>query len=254
MSKFDFDAVVRGSSANTGRAVIPIGGGASETDRLDLELPDELPLSQAELVKLLNQRFRQIEDELGLNREYEASLAIKMGYGSLAGIGATATPVAGAKIVLDKIGSWLLLICCEWERTAGATVTMMGCAVIDPETTAQAKAQAACAKALLTANGKHSTTGWGLFTATEIPRLVQLYAKQESGSATVNLLQGGTHIAGIWLGRWEPEQKRFGRHTPNAIYGEDASGAPLTNYGEQARFPRSDDPATMPNGVNQPGL
>jgi hypothetical protein len=113
--------------------------------------------------------------------------------------------------------------------------------VIDPETDTGAKRQDAYCRAA----GTITTTAWCLFTATAIPRLAQMYAK---GGGALNA--AGTSICALWVGRWSPGDKRFGRQMDSQyIGGTDMNGDPLTDHGEEARWPASDHPDQVSQGV-----
>jgi hypothetical protein len=232
-----FSQTVAGSSATTGRSVVRLGDGEKGTK---LELPAVIDGVPAELLKLLNERFRQVEIELERAKNFELSLATKSGYGELTGAGATAKPIPGAKLTLDKIGTWELRV--QAQTTAACEVFP----VVDPLSTETAKKQGAIVKT----SGAQAASGSCLFTTTTVPRLVQLYAKGAG-----NVLKEGTRIDAVWLGRFVEGNKRFGRQQANQYAGAtDANGDPLTDHGEEARYPSSDHPDTMPEGVDQPAL
>jgi hypothetical protein len=232
---FTFDQTVEGSSANTGRAVIRLGRNAPDTSLL---LPIETDLTTREGLRSVNERFAQIEMALRKVQESEVSLAAKFGYGELASLSGTAQPVIGAKVVLDKIGSWLILASFDFTSAVAAE----GFVVIDPETETGAKKQDAYVRAA----GSLTLTAWCLFTATEIPRLAQLYAK--GGGA---LDAAGTSICALWVGKWAPGDKRFGRNVPSQYTGAtDMNGDALTDHGEEARWPPSDNPEVIAHGVD----
>jgi hypothetical protein len=225
---------VKGSSANTGPAVIRLGSGRPDTS---LQLPLEIDLTTREGLRQLNERFDQIEKALRHTDESEVSLAVKFGYGALAAAGASATPVPGAKVVLDKPGTWLILATFDWTAASGSE----GFVVVDPETTDGAKKQ----DALCRVTGTITTTAWCLFTAVKIPRLAQLYMKGAGA-----LEEAGTSICAIWLSHWAPGSKRFGRNVESVFTGAtDLNGDPLTDHGEEARYPLGDHPDVIANGV-----
>jgi hypothetical protein len=232
---FKFNQTVAGSSANTGRAVIRLGRGSPDTS---LVLPMETDLATAEGLRAINERFDQIERRLRHAEEMEISLAAKFGYGELAALNPTAQPVTGAKVVLDKLGTWLILASFDFTSAVAAEAFV----VIDPETTTSAKKQDAYVRAA----GNLTLTAWCLFTASAIPRLAQLYAKGTSGA----LDAAGTSIAALWVGKWTPGDKRFGRDVPSQYTGAtDMNGDPLTDHGEEARWPASDHPDVISQGV-----
>lgn len=240
---------VTGSSVNTGRAVIRLGD-QSKTDP-SLLLPRETDLPR-EILQLLNERFQQIETRLRKLEDFEIGLAAKAGYGSLGALDSTARPVPGCKAVLDKLGTWLVLVTADFNAAAAAEAIAF--AVIDPENTDSAKKQDAEARASFGAIGRATTTAWCLFTATKLPRLVQLYAKKISGG-TVDVEEEGTSICALWVAKWDPGDKRFGRQIESRFAGaEDMNLDPLTDHGEEARWPRSDNPDVISHGVDQPGL
>ena len=131
---FKFDQLVQGSSANTGKAVIRLGRNAPDTS---LVLPLETDLTKPEGLRALNERFDQIERALRHVDETEVSLAAKFGFGELAALSGTAQPVAGAKVVLDKLGNWLILASFDFT----SAVAGEGFVVLDPETAEGAKKQ-----------------------------------------------------------------------------------------------------------------
>ncbi len=230
-----FDQSVSGSSANAGRAVMRLGGAKPDTS---LVLPLATDLTTAEGLRALNERLDQIERALRHVEDTEISLAVKFGYGSLAAITGTAQPVTGAKVVLDKLGSWLILATFDFT----SAVDGEGFVVIDPETTDGAKKQDAYVRAA----GSLTATAWCLFTATSVPRLAQLYAKGTSGA----LDAAGTSIAAVWVGKWAPGDKRFGRQMDSRFSGAtDMNGDTLTDHGEEARWPASDHPDRISHGV-----
>jgi len=231
---FNFTQTVEGSSANTGRAVLRLGKGAPDTS---LVLPLGTDLSTPEGLRTINERFDQIERALRHVEDIEISLACKFGYGELAALIASAQPVTGAKVVLDKVGTWLLLATFDFTSAVAAE----GFVVIDPETDGGAKRQDAYCRAA----GTITTTAWCLFTATAIPRLAQMYAK---GGGALNA--AGTSIAAVWIGRWSPGGKRFGRQIESQYTGAtDMNGDPLSDHGEEARWPSSDHPDQISHGV-----
>lgn len=234
-----FDKTVSGSSANTGRAVLQLGRKQRATR---LELPPVVEGIPPEFIKLLNERLRVIDDELARIDDDEISLATKSGYGSIESVGATATPIPGAKVTLDKIGNWEIRI--QAQVTAACEVF----AVVDPQATETAIKQAA----KVVTSGAGAASGSCLFTTTTVPRLVQLYAKS---SAAADVEEEGTRIDAVWVGRYAAGGKRHGRQTPNQFAAAvDATGEALTAHGEEARWPSSDHPDTMPEGISQPGL
>lgn len=210
-----------------------------------LLLPPSTNLGSSEGLRALNQRMELIERVLRQPAEYEVNLSAKSGYGKLDAIPATFTPVAGAKVTLDKPGNWQIQATCDWAGSGSAEA----CVVVDPESAATAKRQDAVMKA--TAAG--TTTAWCLFTAVKAPRLAQLYAKASSGTWT--LLEAGTSICAIWVGMWQPGQKVLGRQTESAATGAtDIFGDTLTDHGEQAHYPMGDHPDYGASGVEQPDL
>jgi hypothetical protein len=95
------------------------------------------------------------------------------------------------------------------------------------------------------------STAWALYTTVAIPKLVQIYAKRESGAGTVNALEAGSSLSAIWLAPWKAGDKRFGRQAANAYgYLNGFDGQPLTNYGEESRYPAADHPDTLPLGAS----
>jgi hypothetical protein len=231
---FKFNQTVEGSSANTGRAVMRLGRGKADTS---LVLPLGTDLTKPEGLRAINERFDQIERALRHVEDTEISLAAKFGYGELAALTAAAQPVTGAKVVLDKLGSWLILASFDFTSAVAAE----GFVVIDPETDAAAKRQDAYCRAADTI----TTTAWCLFTATAIPRLAQMYAK---GGGALNA--AGTSICAVWVGRWAPGDKAFGRQMASQYTGAtDMNGDALTDHGEQARWPASDNPDQISHGV-----
>lgn len=233
--------VVSGSSARTGSAVIQAG----RKPDTSLLLPETTDLTTIEGLRKLNERFDQIERALRAPTESEISLAVKFGYGALGSVPTDLTPVPGAKVNLDKQGNWLLLVTFDWSGSG----TAEGCAVVDPEATGLAKRQDAVCKT----STPGTTTAWSMFTATEIPRLAQLYAKSTGG--TWAILEGGTSLCAIWLGTWEPGDKRFGRQMESTFStASDMNGDALTDHGEEARWPSGDHPDVLPEGVALPTL
>jgi hypothetical protein len=231
-----------GSSANTGKAVLRLSARGREVSLL---LPIGTDLSSVDGLQLLNERLTQIEEHLARLDEMEVQLAMKFGYGSLATLTTTAKPITGAKVTLDKIGTWLLLGSWDFDGTGAVE----GFIVIDPETTAGAKRQ----DAIVRTTADSICTAWCLFTVTEIPRLAQLYGKL--GSGAFDVIAAGTSICAIWLGRWKPGEKRFGRQMPSYYTSaQDMDFNTLTDHGEEARWPYSDDSTTVSNGVDQTGL
>lgn len=230
---------VQGSSARTESAVVRTSARKLDTSLL---LPLSTDLATPEGLRIINERFDQIERMLRASDEYEVSLAVKFGYGSLGSVTATAQPVPGAKLTLDKIGTWLILASFDWTSANGSE----GFVVIDPETAAGAKRQDAWCRA----TGSVTLTAWCLFTANSVPRLAQMYAKGAGA-----LQEAGTSICAIWLGRWEPGLKTFGRQMESAQTGPtDMNGDTLTDHGEQGRWPKSDHPDYLAEGVNLPAL
>jgi len=245
------DNTISGSSANTGKAVIRLRKG-QKTDP-SLTLPLETDLTTPDGLRKLNESLEQAEIRLRKVEEMEVGLAVKFGFGSLDAITSTAKPIPGAKVTLDKIGTWLILATFDWDADGAAEV--QGFAVVDPETEDTAKKQDAEAKAQLTSAQKQTSTAWCLFTATQIPRLVQLYAKQVAGAGAVDVIEEGTSICALWVGRWASGDKRFGRHIESRYAGaEDMAGNTLTNHGEEARWPYSDNPDTISHGVDNASL
>lgn len=237
-----FDQIVKGSSANTAGAVLRLGNRKREVSLL---LPLETDLTTVDGLRQLNERLRQIEENLRRIEEAELQLAVKFGFGALDPVPATATPVPGAKVTLDKIGTWLILVTSDWRDTGSGESFV----VVDPETTEGAKKQ----DALCRVTGEETTTAWCLFTATTVPRLAQLYAKTTDGAQKLD--EAGTAIAAVWVARWRPGDKRFGRHIPSQYTGaEDMNNDPLTDHGEEARWPLSDHPDKVAHGVDQAGL
>ena len=235
--RFKFNQTVRGSSANTGRAVVRLGKGAPDTS---LILPVATDLTKPEGLRAINERFDQIERAIRHIEDMEITLAAKFAYGALETVGGDGSPVLGAKLVLDKLGTWLVLATFDWSGSGES----LGYVVIDPEAPTSAKRQDAICRA--TATG--TTTAWCLFTATAIPRLAQLYAKAVTGAWEV--LEAGTSICALWVGRWAPGNKRFGRNVPTEYIGAtDMNGDPLTDHGEEARWPASDHPDQISHGV-----
>jgi hypothetical protein len=231
-----FDEQISGSSATTGRSVVRIGDGEQGTK---LELPAGIEGVSPELLAILNERFRTIEVELERAKNYELSLAVKYGRADETAASASAEPIPGAKLSLDKLGNWLLMV--EAQTTGACEIF----AVVDPQQTETAARQAALVKT----SGAQSAAAQCLYTATVIPKLVQLYAK---GAGTI---KDTTKLTAIWLGRYTAGAKRFGRHQPNQYAGAiDATGEPLTDHGEEARYPASDHPDQIPEGISQPSL
>ena len=144
-----FDQIVKGSSANTAGAVLRLGNRKREVSLL---LPLETDLSTVDGLRQLNERFRQIEEHLRRIEEAELQLAVKFGFGALDPVPATAMPVPGAKVTLDKIGTWLILVTSDWRDTG----TGESFVVVDPETTEGAKKQ----DALCRVTGEETTTAW----------------------------------------------------------------------------------------------
>jgi hypothetical protein len=249
-----FKQTITGGSQNTGRAVVRIGAGATAADRASLSLPTNWTADD-EGRKLLNERLRQIEYELGRPKDYEVSVPVHYAYAdwdsaTSTGFAVTdaSTPVTGAKLSLDKIGTWLLLVSTNWH--IHDNVVMTAYLAVDPETEAAAKVQAATIEFLGVTTDSTTKTGWCLFTVTAIPRLVQLYAKKASG-AGATMLVPPTHIAAIWLSSWAASTRRFGRQTPSLTTSIlDPYGDPLTIYGEEARWPASENPDNLPIGAD----
>lgn len=249
-----FSQTISGGSQNTGRAVVRIGAGATAAERVSLGLPENWTADD-EGRKLLNERLRQIEYELGRAKDYEVSVPVKYAYATVTAGAEYAilvpeaavtdiTPVPGAKLSLDKIGTWLLLMSVTID-VQDATVLFTADLVVDAGTEAEAKIQPARIK-VTPAAGFNTYTSWCLFTATSIPRLVSLYVTKASG-AGASEIQEPTHIAAVWLGRWTASTKRFGRQTPTATLSIlDANGDALTIHGEEARWPASDSPDELP--------
>lgn len=241
--------VVQGSSAQTGKAVIRLG--AKRTDP-SLILPLETDLTTPDGLRRLNEVLEQVEIRLRKLEEFEVKLATKFGYGSLAAITTTAQPIPGAKVVLDKIGTWLVIGTWDWDAAAAAQAH--GFVVLDPQTTTTAKRQAAWAKFTAAGAEKLTSTAWCLFTVTQVPKLAQLYAKKVSGGV-VDVLEAGTSVVAVWVGSWASGEKRFGRHLESQYTGgTDLNLDSLTDHGEEARWPASDDPDKIANGVDQASL
>jgi len=240
-----FQQQVKGSSANTGAAVLRTSALKADTS---LVLPNSVDLATDEGKRALNERFDQIERALRAPAEYEVSLAVKFGYGSLDTITTTLKPVPGAKVTLDKLGVWLLLATFDWD-IASASGVATGTVVVDPEVTTTAKRQDALCRSVVAG----TNTAWCMFTATTVPRLVQLYASATAGTWT--LLPGGTSVAAVWLGKWAPGEKRFGRQSESTFDATtDMNGDTLTDHGEEARYPLSDHPDYISHGVELPDL
>ncbi|MFH1110981.1 MAG: hypothetical protein V1790_17550 [Planctomycetota bacterium] len=252
-----FEQTITGGSQNTGRGVVRIGAGATEANRVHLTLPENWT-ADPEGLKILNDRLRQIEYEVGRPKEYEVSVPVHYAYANwtppATGFSVTAanTPVTGAKLSLDKIGTWLLLMEVDWMSLAPGN-RLSASLVVDPATEAEAKMQAATTNSTAEALTEHSDTAWGLFTATSIPRLVQLYAKEVGwgGPGSNTVIYPPTHIAAIWLSAWTTSTRRFGRQTPSLTASIlDPYGVALTIYGEEARWPKSEHPDTLPIGAD----
>jgi hypothetical protein len=240
---------VRGSSAQTGKAVIRLGGKRTDPS---LILPQETDLTTPDGLRKLNEVLEQVEIRLRKLEEFEVKLATKFGYGSLAALTTTAQPIPGAKVVLDKIGTWLLIGTWDWDAAAAAEAH--GFVVLDPQTTTTAKRQTAWAKMTAAGAEKLTTTAWCLFTVTQVPRLAQLYGKKVSGGV-VDLLEAGTSLVAVWVGSWGSGEKRFGRQIESQYTGaEDLNQNTLTDHGEEARWPASDNPDKIANGVDQASL
>lgn len=240
-----FRQVVRGSSTNTGAAVIRKTSRKPDTSLL---LPKDIDLTTEEGMRAMNERFDQIERSLRSEDEYEVSLAIKAGYGSLDAVPTTLTPVTGAKVTLDKLGTWLILASFDWDIATPSGIAT-GVVVIDPETESTAKKQDAVCRATVAG----TSTAWCLFTATTVPRLVQLYASATAG--TWALLEGGTSVCAVWIGQWEAGDKRFGRQIESTFTAAtDMNGQTITDHGEEARYPESDHPDYISHGVELPSL
>jgi hypothetical protein len=219
--------------------------GAQDLAGISLQLPQGVDLTKTDGTKLLNDRLRQVETAFQSLAQQDVSLPTKSAYGSLEACTASALPVEGGKVNLDKVGTWLIHATFDFQGSG----EVQGFVVIDAETADGAKKQDAFCRA--TGNG--TATAWCLFTATSAPRLAQLYAKATNGSWAV--LEEGTSICAVFQGVWSPGDKRQGRQTPNEATGAtDMNGDPLTDHGDEARWPPSDNPATIAAGVEQPDL
>lgn len=243
-----FEQTITGGSQNTGRAVVRIGAGAVAAERMSLSLPTNW-LPDDEGRKLLNERLRQIEYELYRPKDYEVNIPIHYAYADADyAVPTTMNPVTGAKLSLDKLGTWLLLLSTNWH--IHDNVVMTAYLAVDPEVETAALVQASKIEFLGVTTNSTTKTAWSLFTATAIPRLVQLYAKKASGAGATMLVEP-THLAAIWLSSWTASTRRFGRQTPSLTTSIlDPYGDALTIYGEEARWPKSEHPDTLPIGAD----
>ena len=243
-----FEQTISGGSQNTGRSVVGIGAGAISADRTSLSLPATWTADE-EGRKILNDRLRYIEYELRRSKEYEVSVPIHYAYADANyALPTTMKPVTGAKLALDKLGTWLLLLSTNWH--IHDDVVMTAYLAVDPETEVSALVQSSKIEFLGVTTNSTTKTAWSLFTATSIPRLVQLYAKKAAG-AGATLLVEPTHLAAIWLSSWTASTRRFGRQTPSLTTSiVDPYGNALTIYGEEARWPMSEHPDTLPIGAD----
>jgi hypothetical protein len=258
-----FEQTITGGSQNTGRAVVRIGAGAVATERVSLSLPTNWTADD-EGRKLLNERLRQIEYELSRPKDYEVNVPVHYAYadwddkfgGPWIGPGPAPeyeghTPVPGAKLMLDKLGTWLLLMQITWLSWT-PDEDLSAYLAVDPEDEDEAKIQAAFTNSNSTNIQPHTDTSWSIFTTTSIPRLVQLYARDSYiGEGPNSMLYYPSHIAAIWLSAWTASTRRFGRQTPSLTTSIlDPYGDLLTIYGEEARWPKSEHPDTLPIGAD----